>query len=43
MITMAERCFPVRIRIAIPPGGFGQRSAQIIARLDENCWSDAWR
>jgi hypothetical protein len=27
MITMAERRFPVRIRIGVPPGGFGQRYA----------------
>jgi hypothetical protein len=25
MISDAERRFPVRIRIAVPPGGFGQR------------------
>jgi hypothetical protein len=37
MITVAERRFPVRIRIGIPPGGFGQRYAQITAWLDENC------
>ena len=37
MITTAERTFPVRIRIAIPPGGLGRRHAQITAWLDENC------
>jgi hypothetical protein len=25
MITVAERRFPVRIRIAVPPQGLGQR------------------
>jgi hypothetical protein len=42
MITMAERRFPVRIRIAVPPGGLGQRYAQITAWLDENCGADGW-
>src|SRR5215472_9508283 len=36
MITMAERRFPVRIRIAIPPGGLGQRHTDITACLDQN-------
>ena len=42
MITVAERRFPVRIRIGVPPGGFGQRYAQITAWLDENCGADRW-
>ena len=42
MITMAERRFPVRIRIAVPPDGLGRRHAQITAWLDENCGSDSW-
>ena len=42
MITLADRRFPVRIRIGVPPGGFGQRYAQITARLDENCGADGW-
>ncbi len=42
MITLADRRFPVRIRIGVPPGGFGQRYAQITARLDENCGADRW-
>jgi hypothetical protein len=37
MITMAEERFPVRIRIAIPPGGLDRRHAQMTAWLDENC------
>jgi len=42
MITAAERRFPVRIRLGIPPGGLGQRHPQVMAWLDENCGSDAW-
>ena len=42
MITMAERRFPVRIRIGVPPVGFGQRYAEVTAWLDENCGSDGW-
>ena len=42
MITMAERRFPVRIRIAVPPGGLGQRHGQMTAWLDENCGADRW-
>jgi hypothetical protein len=29
MITMAERRFPARIRIGVPPGGFGQRYTEM--------------
>jgi hypothetical protein len=42
MITMAERRFPVRIRLGVPPGGFGQRHTNITAWLDENCGADGW-
>ena len=42
MITAAERRFPVRVRIGVPPGGFGQRYAQMTAWLDGNCGSDGW-
>ena len=42
MITTAERRFPVRIRIAVPPGGLGQRHTQITAWLDENCGVNGW-
>jgi hypothetical protein len=42
MITMAERRFPVRIRIAVPLAGLGRRHTQITAWLDENCGSDGW-
>jgi hypothetical protein len=42
MITMAERRFPVRIRIAVPPGSLGQRYARMTAWLDENCGAEGW-
>jgi hypothetical protein len=42
MITMAERRFPVRIRIGVPPGGFRQRQMHMTAWLDENCGADCW-
>jgi hypothetical protein len=42
IITMAERRFPVRVRIAIPPDGLGRRHAHITAWLDENCGADGW-
>jgi hypothetical protein len=42
MIMMAERRFPARIRIGVPPGGFGQRYMEMIAWLDANCGADGW-
>ena len=39
---MAERTFPVRIRLAIPPGGLGSCHTQIIGWLDENCGAAGW-
>jgi len=42
MIVSAEQRFPVRIRIGVPPGGFGQRHAEITALLEENCGADGW-
>jgi hypothetical protein len=42
MIVSAEKRFPVRIRIGVPPVGFGQRHAEMTAWLDENCGSDGW-
>jgi hypothetical protein len=38
----AEHRFPVRVRIAVPPEGFGSRLDQIIAWLDANCGADGW-
>ena len=42
MVTVAERNFPVRIRIGVPSGGLGRRLSQMTAWLDENCGSDGW-
>ena len=42
MITMAERRFPVRVRIGVPPGGLGQRYTEITEWLDANCGADGW-
>jgi hypothetical protein len=41
-ILDAERRFPVRIRIAVPPDGLGSRLNHIIAWLDANCGADDW-
>ena len=38
----AERRFPIRVRIAVPPEGLGSRLDQIIAWLDANCGADVW-
>jgi hypothetical protein len=32
----------VRVIVAVPPGGFGQRIDRISAWLDENCGADGW-
>src|SRR5438093_10916582 len=42
MIGEAERRFPVRIRIAVPPEGLGTRLDAIKAWLDDNCGADGW-
>jgi hypothetical protein len=42
MINEAERRFPVRIRIGVPPGGLGSRLDGIKAWLDENCGASGW-
>ena len=42
MITVAERRYPVRIRLGVPPEGFGQRYSQLIEWLDANCGADGW-
>jgi hypothetical protein len=38
----AERRLPVRVRVAVPPGGFGNRLAAMHAWLDDNCGLDGW-
>jgi hypothetical protein len=42
MLIEAERRFPVRIRIGVPPGGLGDRLDQMRAWLDGNCGGDGW-
>src|SRR5947208_16924759 len=39
---MAARRFPVRIKIAVPDGGFGERLNQIQEWLDQNTGADGW-
>jgi len=38
----ADRRFPVRIRIGIPPGRLGNRLDQMSVWLDQNCGADGW-
>jgi hypothetical protein len=42
MITGAERRFPVRVRLAIPVGGLGERLNQMHTWLDQNAGADGW-
>lgn len=42
MIGEAERRFPVRIRIGVPPNGLGGRLDAIKAWLDDNCGAESW-
>ena len=42
IITTAERRFPVRIRLGVPPNGFGRRHTEMTAGVDENCGADGW-
>jgi hypothetical protein len=42
MTIEAERRFPVRIRIGVPPEGLGGRLDQMRAWLDGNCGVDGW-
>jgi hypothetical protein len=42
MMVEAERRFPVRIRIGVPPEGLGGRIDQMRAWLDGNCGADGW-
>jgi hypothetical protein len=38
----AERQFPVRVRIAVPPGGLGRQLPLMHAWLDEVCGPAGW-
>jgi hypothetical protein len=42
LVDAAERQFPVRIVIKLPPGGIGQRYPLMTAWLDENCGLNGW-
>jgi len=42
MIIEAERRFPVRIRLALPTGGLGERLDQMQTWLDQNAGTDGW-
>lgn len=38
----SERRFPVRVRVAVPPGGLGRQLQLMHAWLDETCGADGW-
>lgn len=38
----SERRHPVRVRIAVPPGGFGRQLAAMHAWLDTTCGPTGW-
>jgi hypothetical protein len=42
MITEAERRFPARIRIGVPPEGLGRQLTDMTAWLDANCGAGNW-
>jgi hypothetical protein len=42
MIGEAERRFPCRIKLGIPPEGFAAQLTEMHAWLDENCGADGW-
>src|SRR5207245_1351036 len=42
MIGEAERRFPVRIRLGVPPEGFGSRLDELKAWVDDNCGAAGW-
>jgi hypothetical protein len=42
MITEAERRFPARIRIGVPPEGLGRQLSAMTAWLDANCGAANW-
>ena len=41
-INEADRRFSLRIRLAIPAGGFGERLNHMHAWLDQNAGADGW-
>jgi hypothetical protein len=42
LITLAERRYPVRIRIGVPSDGFGPRHSEMTTWLDQNCGAEGW-
>jgi hypothetical protein len=42
LIVLAERRFPVRIRVSVPPDGFGHCHSEMTEWLDQNCGADGW-
>ena len=38
----AERRYPVRVRIAVPPEGLGRQLEIMYAWLDETCGAEGW-
>jgi hypothetical protein len=42
MIVEAERRFSVRIRVAVPIGGFGERLNEMQSWLDQSAGADGW-
>ncbi len=38
----AERRYPVRVKIAVPPAGLGQQLTVMEGWLDETCGSEGW-
>ncbi len=42
IVTEAERRFPLRIAIRVPPGGIGARYTPMSNWLDENCGINGW-
>jgi hypothetical protein len=42
MIGEADRRFPVRVRVAVPPHGLGGRLDAIRGWLDDNCGAEGW-
>ncbi len=42
LIGEAERRFPVRLRLALPPEGLGSRRDAMIQWLDATCGADGW-
>lgn len=42
LVFEADRNFPVRISVAVPPNGLGSRYPRMAAWLDETCGADGW-